>query len=180
MSEYSYNTIPTPVENQAATYRCKVIGNSEAQMHVGRRWWKVQVRETSGNGFTLGLPRSLAKKISSGYRYELRYDDRRIQLLTEDFIDSENGEARLHVVILREYEPKERWAFRLPFCRGSRVISQDSAMNSSAAYGGFVLVLFCVMSLPGIGDQLGTAPRIENAVKIMGEKITYAIRAIRQ
>ena len=57
------------------------------------------------------------------------------------------------------------------------MINHDSGIGSGAAYGGFVLVLFCVMSLPGIGDQLGTAPRIESALALMGENISDVVRS---
>ena len=121
--------------------------------------------------FTLGFSPKQGKRIKSGSRYELHFDDRRVEVIAESFTETVQGEARLRVGTIREFEPKERWAFRLPFARGNRVVSHDSALNSTAAYGGFVLVLFCVMSLPGLGDQLGTAPRIEVALQIMGDNL---------
>lgn len=177
MPAYSYKTLPT--EGQAKTYRCKVVGDSAATLQVGRKPLKVFVRETSGGGFTLGLGPKLAKKIKSGKSYDLRYDGRRMQVIAETFVETVQGEARLQVGTIREYEPKERWAFRLPFTKGSRVIGHDSGINSGAAYGGFVLVLFCVMSLPGVGDRLGTAPRIESALAMMSKNITDVVHAIR-
>lgn len=175
MAEYTYKTLPN--QRQEKTYRCKVVGDKTATLYVARRALKVFVRETSGNGFTLGIAPKLATKIKSGQRYELHYDDRRSEVIAETFAETVQGEARLRVGTIREFEPKERWAFRLPFTKGTRVITHDSAIGSGAAYGGFVLVLFCVMSLPGIGDDLGTAPRIESAIAMMGENIQDVFRS---
>ncbi|WP_182867786.1 hypothetical protein [Stieleria mannarensis] len=177
MSSHSYRTLPT--EGQAKTYRCKVVGDSTAKLLVGRKFQKVFVRETSGGGFTLGLSTKVAKKIKSGKSYDLRYDDRRMQVIAETFVETVQGEARLQVGTIHEYEPKERWAFRLPFSKGSRIIGHDSGIDSGAAYGGFVLVLFCVMALPGVGDRLGTAPRIESALAMMSKNIGDVVYAIR-
>ena len=178
MPEYCYKTVPN--EAEAETYRCKVLGDSAASLLVGRKILKVQVREKSGNGFTIGINPKMAKKIKSGSRYQLRYDDRRIDIIAETFVETVQGEARLQVGTIREHEPKERWAFRFPFMRGSRVLNQESGLNSSAAYGGFVLVLFCVMSLPGVGEQLGTAPRIESALELMGENVMDVVYSFRR
>ncbi len=169
MAEYSYNVVAN--DRQAKTYRSKVVGDQAATLFVGRTALKVFVRETAGNGFTLGISPKVAKKIVSGKRYELHFDERRVEVMAEAFVETVQGEARFRVGTIREFEPKERWAFRLPFSRGSRIITHDSGINSGAAYGGFVLVLFCVMSLPGIGEQLGTAGRIENALEIMGANL---------
>ncbi|MCA9135698.1 MAG: hypothetical protein KDB00_03040 [Planctomycetales bacterium] len=177
MPEYTYKTVP--VEGQEKVYRCKVVGDSTAILFVGHKPLKIFVRETSGNGFTLGIDPKLTKRISAGKRYELRYDDRRIEIIAESFVETVQGEARLRVGTIREFEPVKRWAFRLPFTRGSRVISHESGINSGAAYGGFVLVLFCVMSLPGIGDKLGTAPRIESALQMMSKNVGEVVRTFR-
>jgi hypothetical protein len=178
MPDYSYKTFPNEV--QAATFRCKVLGDSAATLYVGQRRLKVKVREKSGKGFTIGIDPRMAQKIKPGSRYQLQYDDRRIDIIAETFVESVRGEARLQVGTIREHEPKERWAFRIPLIKGSRVINHDSGLASGAAYGGFVLVLFCVMSLPGIGDQLGTAPRIESALHLMGENISDVVQSFRQ
>ena len=178
MPEYSYRTIPS--ETKAKTYRCKVVGDCPATLYVGHKAVKVFVRETSGSGFTLGIDPKLAKKVKSGRSYDLRYDDRRVQVIAETFSETVQGEARLQVGTIREFEPQERWAFRLPFTKGSRVMKHDSIIGSGAAYGGFVLVLFCVMSLPGIGEQLGTAPRIESALEMMGRNIADVVHAFRR
>ena len=177
MPEQYYRVVPN--EAQEKTYRCKVIGKSDATLYVGRRALKAQVRETSGAGFTIGLPTKLAKKIRPGDRYELHFDERRIQVIVETQLETAEGEVRFQLGIIREYEPKERWSLWLPFLKSKRIISYGSAINSSAAYGGFVLVLFCVMALPGVGDHLGTAPRIEKALKIMGKNIGDVVHKIR-
>ena len=173
MAEYTYRTVPT--KKQEKVYRCKVVGNNDATLQTGSRMLKVQVRETSGSGFTIGVDPKLAKKIKTGRRYQLRYDGRRIEVHARAYIESSQGEYRLLVDTIREFEPKERWAFRLPFTKGRRIITHDLGISSGAAYGGFVLVLFCALSLPGIGDKLGTAPRIESALKLVGRNLVEVV-----
>lgn len=176
MPEYSYKTVPTQVRDK--TYRCKVFGDSAATLTVGRKLMKVHVREKSGNGFTLGITPKQAKKINAGSQYTLQYDDRRMDVIAESYAETVQGEARLQVGTIREFEPKESWAFRFPFMKGTRILSYDCGIDSAAAYGGFVLVLFCVMSLPGIGEQLGTASRIEWALTLVGNNIAAVVYAI--
>ncbi|MEM6473138.1 MAG: hypothetical protein AAF802_26490 [Planctomycetota bacterium] len=177
MAEHSYRTVPNT--KQEKVYRCKVVENTDAKLHIGSSHYNVHVRETSGSGFTLGLSPKIAKKVKLGRTYDLQYDGRKIQVTADSYGTSTGGEERLSAKTVREYEPKERWAFRLPFTRGAKVISHDSGINSGAVYGGFVLVLFCVMSLPGIGDHLGTAPRIETALKMMGDNIMDVVDTFR-
>lgn len=178
MAEHTYRTVPT--KNTEKIYRCKVMGNTDATLQLGNRLLNVHVRETSGTGFTIGMDPKLAKKIKTGKSYKLRFDDRMIEVYAQTYTESVQGEFRLLVNTIREFEPKERWAFRLPFTKGSRVITHDSGINSGAVYGGFVLVLFCVMSLPGIGDKLGTAPRIESALKMMGKNFVEVVDTFRR
>jgi len=176
MAEYTYRTVPT--KKHEKVYRCKVVENTKATLQVGRSLLKVEVRETFGSGFTLGVAPKLAKRIKSGRRYQLRYDDRRIEVHARGYVESQKGEFRLLVDIIHEYEPKERWAFRLPFTKGRRIMTHDLGISSGAAYGGFVLILFCALSLPGIGDKLGTATRIEAALKLMGRNLVETYQAI--
>ncbi|MEO1617708.1 MAG: hypothetical protein AAFV88_17790 [Planctomycetota bacterium] len=177
MPEHTYRTVPSNAVEKV--YRCKVIGNSDASLQVGSSNTIVHVRETSGSGFILGLTKKTAGRIKLGKRYDLRYDDRRMQVMAEKYESPVGDEERLLVSTYREYEPKERWAFRLPFTKGGKVNTHESVISSGAAYGGFVLVLFCVMSLPGIGDRLGTAPRIESALKLMGDNILDIVETVR-
>ena len=178
MADYTYNVVKS--DRQEKTYRCKVVGDKVGTLFVGHKSIKVYVRETAGNGFTLGFNPKLAKRIKSGARYELHCDERRVEVIAESFVETTQGEARLRVGTIREFEPKERWAFRLPFTRGAKVITHDSGINSGAAYGGFVLVLFCVLALPGVGDQLGTASRIDAALELMGDNIQDVVRSFRR
>lgn len=171
MAEHSYNVVSTPNAKKDNSFRCNVVGKNAAMLRVGRTARKVSVREASGSGFTIGLDAKTAKRIKCGKRYELRYDERRLLVLAEAFVETIDGEARLRIGTVHEYEPRERWAFRLPFTSGRKIMSHDSAVNNGAAYGGFVLVLFCVMALPGIGEQLGTAPKIHEALALMQKNI---------
>lgn len=177
MPEYTYNTVKLPGEHADSSYRCKVVGDASASLWLGRKKLSLAVREKSGSGFTLGIDPKKAKRLKCGRTYELRYDERRLAVRAEAFVDSMEGEARLRVITMKEFEPKERWAFRLPFTRGAKVALHESALNSTAAYGGFVLVLFCVMALPGLGDTLGTAPRINSAINLMVRNISEVAQA---
>lgn len=171
MAEQSYRVVSTPNSTKDNSFRCAVVGKTQATLRVGGRNRKVSVRETSGNGFTVGLDAKTAKRIQCGKRYELCYDDRRLAVMAEAFVETVDGEARLRVGTMHEYEPRERWAFRLPFTSGRRISSHDTAVNHGAAYGGFVLILFCLMAMPGIGEKLGTAPRIHQALGLMQKNI---------
>ncbi len=177
MPEYTYNTLPIPLESETKTYRCKIVENTKATLRIGHAMLNISVRETSGGGFTIGVSPQTAKRIKVGKRVELHYDDRKMLVLIESACPDVDGESRFQVRTVKEFEPKERWAFRLPFMRGKKIKTHDSVISSGAAYGGFVLVLFCVMALPGVGDQLGTSQRIESAVKLLQKNVMDVVRA---
>jgi len=177
MPDYSYNTVPNPNEGRDNTFRCRVDGDGRAVLKAGGRNVPVNVRETFGAGFTLAMKPKFAKRLRCGDRYELRYENRRIEVVARSFSAPIDGESRLNVGTVREYEPKERWAFRLPFCRGRR-ISMHYSDTHAAAYGGFVLVLFCVMALPGIGEALGTAPRIQSAIRMLQRNFVEVVHRV--
>jgi hypothetical protein len=95
-------------------------------------------------------------------------------------VEANPGESLLLVRMIREFEPKERWSFRIPFARGARAIAGDSGIDSGTVYAAFVLMLFCVMALPGIGDKLGTAHRIESALQLVGKNLNDAVQSFRR
>jgi hypothetical protein len=180
MPEQYYRTVEVPNANVDNSFRFKIMGNTGATLAIGGRRIKLHVRETSGRGFTLGTKKRNAKKLKSGKRGDLYYDGRRYLVQTEQTLGEVGDEARFFVGVIREYEPKESWAFRLPFTRGRKIISHESAANSGAVYGGFVLFLFCALALPGLGDRLGTAPRIESALRILSNNVTDVWNAVRK
>ena len=97
MAEHSYNVVSTPNSKKDNSFRCSVVGKNDATLRVGGKQRKVVVRETSGSGFTIGLDPKTAKKIHCGKRYELRYDERRLAVLAETFVQTVDGEARLRI-----------------------------------------------------------------------------------
>ncbi|TWT93203.1 hypothetical protein [Stieleria varia] len=160
-----YNIVDTHTSQEANTFCCPVTGDGRAKLKVGRKKFHVIVRETSIKGFTVEMKPGDVKRILSTKSATLAFDDRRVDIEPESTNQIAKDKVLVRFALLREHAPKEKFRLKIPFFgRKNRDPHPDVSM-SVAAYGGVVLVLFCVLAMPGLGDHLGTAPRIEAAVK---------------
>ena len=94
----------------------------------------------------------------------MHYDGSEVEVHPQWFFNSPDGQVQLGLRQVKDVTKLKVKAGSL----WSRVLPRKKIENSqasSAALGGFVLVLFCALALPGIGDKLGTASRIQKSLR---------------
>ncbi len=151
-------------------FRCPVAGDcAEANLKIGRRRIKVNVQDMSIDGFTVLVPSHCAKHLRVGVPWILEYDETRTETLAQWFHHGLQGHTQVGLRRMRDLTPVSyigRWYTGL-MPSGSRT----SGTDATVAYAGFTILLFLTMAMPGIGDYLGTAPRIESAATMIFEGI---------
>jgi hypothetical protein len=159
---------PMSAENtetqEAGFFRCAVHSDqSEAVIRVGRRKAYATVQETSIDGFTVLVPPKYSGTLKVGRPWLMEYQGARIEVHPQWFFNAPDGHVQMGLRRLRDLTPPEpiRRSLLLRYA-GHRF---DDPSYSAAVFGGFVLALFALMSLPGLGDSLGTANRIQSAVQ---------------
>lgn len=156
------NSPAETTDQPSSFFRCPVQSEqSKAVILVGRRKINATVQETSIDGFTVLVGPKDAPKLKVGRPWVLEYDGTRIQIHPQWFFNSPDGHAQMGLRRLRDLtqpDPIRRsWLTRFG---GSRY---ENPNNAAVAFGGFVLFLFALMALPGFGERLGTAARIQDA-----------------
>lgn len=153
--------------NARKEYRCCIAAeNSAGKLKIASKWYKVCVLNTSATGYCLRVPNSVAKRVRerrvsvldfAGEQWEVEVKSR----YSEDSRFTDLGFARTKE--LTRYSVPTSWSFSF----GSK-----STLYSDPAFLGFLVLLFltAVVCLPGIGDSLGTAPRVKTAIQsFMGD-----------
>ena len=145
-------------------FRCPVQEDqSKAVIRVGRRKAIASVQETSIDGFTVLVPPKYAGVLKVGRTWRLEYQGAKIEVHPQWFFNSPDGRVQMGLRRLRDLTPPEPIRRSLLLrCAGRRY---DDPSYTAAIFGGFVLALFSLMALPGLGDSLGTSHRIQSAVR---------------
>lgn len=153
-----------PASPTAEFFRCPVSSDcSQAKIRIGHRRFGVSVQETSIDGYTVLVGPKESKRLQVGKMWLLEYQDAIVEVHPQWFFNSPGGEIQVGLRRLRDLTPPAPVRRSLLVRIGGLKYANPNV--SAAMYGGFVLVLFSVMALPGFGDQIGTAPRIQEVVK---------------
>lgn len=148
-------------------YRCQVSSEeSKATLWTGGRKVHATLRETAIDGFTVIVAGKYARQLQLGSVWTMRARGETNRVHAEWIFhgygqDVQIGLRRLEEVIQSE-EP--RGGLRTYFSSTSSLASGVSNY-AGLALAGLLMVLFLMLSLPGIGDRLGTAPVIEKIAK---------------
>ena len=125
--------------------------------------------EASIGGFTVSVKKRFQRKLKKAKRIIVNYDSAKYEVAVDNISTAEKGMVRVGFRCLKDLTKPT--PIKNSFL--ARIFEPSmTAQNVAVAYGGFVLVLFCVLAMPGLGDKLGTAPRIESAAKSMFLNIT--------
>jgi hypothetical protein len=148
-------------------YRCIVAPErSAAVLRVGRTRFPVNVLDTSRDGFTVRVPNAAVAKMDrkrNSPRLELRFDGERWEVDRSGSYADNHEFTQLSLVRIRDLTKLKQpggfeWAS----------VTQLSAQKDPTLLVGllvaFLIACFC---LPGIGDQIGTAPKVSRAVRGM-------------
>ncbi len=120
-------------------------------IRVGRRKTRATIQETSIDGFTVLVSPRDASKLKVGRPWLLEYEGTRIEIHPQWFFNAPDGHVQMGLRRLRDLTPPEPIRNSLLARLGEGDI--DDPSYSAIAFGGFVLVLFSLMALPGLGDS---------------------------
>lgn len=144
-------------------FRCPVLkDHSKALIRIGRRALAVSVQETSIDGFTVLVSPKLTSRLKVGRPWVLEYDGARTEVHPQWMFNSPDGYVQVGLRRLRDLTkpPPAHWASGKARTR----IHKDSNF-AAIAFSGFVMALFLLMAMPGLGDRLGTSERIQSALR---------------
>lgn len=143
-------------------YRCPVPPDqSNARIKVGWRHVDACVQDASIDGFTVLVQSRFSQHLKVGKRWILEYKGARFAVHPQWFFQAPDGHVQMalrRIADLTELRPIGSW--RAFLVRHRRF---DQVGNSTLAYAGLILVLFLTLSLPGVGEKLGTSQRINQA-----------------
>jgi hypothetical protein len=145
-------------------FRCPVQSElADARIRCGRRLLRATVQETSIDGYTVLVAPKESRKLKVGKPWVLEFQESFTEVHPQWFFNSADGNVQIGLRRLRDVTPPPRVRQSLLVRWGGSRYADPSV--SSAMYGGFVLLLFSLLALPGLGDQLGTSSRIQAALK---------------
>lgn len=165
---------PTPVKNSSPNanaesndhfsfFRCPVSRDrSQASIRIGRRALAVSVQETSIDGFTVLVSPKLTSRLKVGRPWVLEYDGSRTEVHPQWMFNSPDGYVQVGLRRLRDLTKPPPVGRSIAKARTR--IHNDSNFTA-VAFGGFVMALFLLMAMPGLGDRLGTSQRIQSAFR---------------
>jgi hypothetical protein len=149
-------------QDRQSAYKCAIaIENSAAELRVGAKSYAVTVLDASRDGFTVQVPNAILSRIRSKPTCRLEFASELSEVVVEsEFADSSDF-TNLGMRRIRDLTK-----FKMPsgfqFSFGSMFSLQQDPTFLLGLMVAFLLACFC---LPGIGDQIGTAPKVSRAVK---------------
>lgn len=158
----------------AASFRCPVQPeNATATLRVGFRKVSVSVIDTSVEGFTLNVPKRSTKRLRHDSKWILEFNGERTLVHPEWMFNAPNGDAQLGVRRVEDLTPPptvgRSWFFSSS--------GGDDGGKAGMALGGVVMLLIAIACLPGIGDDLGTAPLVRG---MLGDTMTDLSISVRR
>lgn len=148
--------------NAHKEFRCTIAAeNSAGRLKIAGFWYNVRVLNMSRTGYRVRLPNSVAKKLRGRRVPVLDFAGEQWEVDVKSRFSAENKFTEIGLARTKEltrYKVPSSWSFCMPNCFN---------LNSDPAFLGFLILAFLavVVCLPGIGDSLGTAPKVRHAVR---------------
>lgn len=151
-------------KDERCAFRCSIPPeHSAAKLKVGRRFHSVSIVDTSRNGFTLRAPTALANKLKLDSCYDLYFAGERWEVRLESRY-SESSESMTmgcsRVRDLTKLRSPSSWCLPL-------LPKQDAQSDPTFLLYLILAFLVAVFCLPGMGDGLGTAPKVRKGVNTL-------------
>lgn len=159
-------------------FRCPVQRDqSRASIQIGYGRVPAVLQETSIDGFTLTVAPRYASRLRLGRPWLLKTASEKAEVHAEWVFHAPDGQLQLGVRRLRDLTPAEAaggwWKF------GFRLGRKNLHTNTpEVVFAALIAVLIVILSCPGLGDQLGTAPRIRAAVHSVVSSLTVLVRTV--
>ncbi len=156
--------------NQSSpAFRCNVVPeNSHGSMKVGWSWQDVRVLDTSRDAFTVEVKHSVFRRLKEGCRTVLRFNDEIWQVECTAVFQLVSGKISLTMTRIKDltqmHGPKSNIWSVLPL--------PNPTADPVLPLALLISFLFACVALPGMGDTLGTAPKIRKVVQDVWRKST--------
>ena len=148
--------------DRSGTYRCVVpIENSAAELRVGSKSFAVKVLDVSRASFTIRVPNTIMKRIQGKSKLRLEYASELCEVALDGEYNDSSGFTNISLLRVKDLTKiKMPSGFRFTF--GPMLsLNQDPTFLLCLMLA-FLAACFC---LPGVGDRVGTAPKISRAIK---------------
>jgi hypothetical protein len=148
-------------------YRCQVTPEqSAATISFAGRRIPVVLRESAIDGFTISIADRYAGRLVLGRQWMLRTGRQRNRVHAEWLFHSPGNDLQVGLRRLGEIEasvePTGGWRTYIGNVRRS-----DYTNPAGLCFAALVVVIFLLASLLGVGDALGTAPRIQRLAETL-------------
>lgn len=147
-----------------SSFRCAVASeDGAAQLKINGKLHNCQVTNTSREGFGIRIARKVGSGINHRTRMELLYRNEKWEVTKGWEFQDNDHEMAIGLARVREVSK-----LKSPSSMGFSLIPRISA-NTDPSFLVALLVAFLLtcLCLPGIGDNLGTAPKVRSGVNSM-------------
>ncbi|MEX0824638.1 MAG: hypothetical protein WD119_00645 [Pirellulaceae bacterium] len=167
-------------ENLSSFFRCPVQSEcAEATLHVARAKIPAKLQEQSIDGFTVTVDAAKAPKLRFGKPWVLATKHDRVEVHAEWIFNAFNGDVQMALRRVKDLNEVENRASRWnPFARRRESRRNGQGAMNEIAFAGVVVFIFAVLSLPGLGDAVGTAPHIQKTAGEVGQMAGKVIRSL--
>ncbi len=142
-------------------FRCPVMAeDAEATILIGRMRIPVKLQDRSIEGFAVLVEPSHVRKLRVGPQWILESDGEVSEVLAQWMFNGPDGRVQLGLRRLRDLTPQSNGSwFPTIFSYRKHTTNPDLLMAA------IVLIIFLAISLPGIGDKLGTSGTIQTGLQ---------------
>lgn len=169
-----------PSEKAGSYFRCPVQSEcAEATLHVAPAKIPASLQEQSIDGFTVMIDASKAPKLRFGKSWLLTTKDDHVEVHPEWIFHSTDGDVQLGLRRMKDLNRiEERPSVWNPFARRAENRGRRQGTANEIAFVGVLVFIFAVLSLPGLGDAIGTAPHIQKTAGQIGQIAGKVVRSL--
>ncbi len=146
-------------EDRTLPYRCLIPPDScNAIIKLGSLKIKCQIVDLSREDFQVRVPKGKVKMIRAARRIELRYHDERWQVSLAG-----SCQAAAETVYLKREKELTKTKLPSPWTALTSLgLSQQT--DPRFVFTLMVAFIFACIALPGLGDKIGSAPRLKKGI----------------
>jgi hypothetical protein len=159
-------------ENGRGFFRCPVQAeDSKAMIIIRRTKIPAVVQDKSIDGFSVLVSPKHVDKLKVGPQWVLKSKGEVTEVWAQWMFHSPDGHAQLGLRRLRDVTPQNHGSW-FPTIFSYRKHTTNPELLLAAT----VLTGFLALSLPGVGDQLGTSGKIQTGLQIFCEVVRDSVR----
>lgn len=161
------------VSNERTAFRCLIPKEqSNATLRVGSKRYPCNVLDTSRNSFSVRLPAKLKSSVGRADHLELLFNEEHWVVDAESSYSTENG-----FIVFGLSRQQDLTKLKVPKSSGFGLIGGTKTnADPSFIFALILALLFACICLPGIGDKLGTAPKVKKGLHSLYESMRDTVK----